>query len=249
MVGVVVVDERPARGRAEPLKAPPGAVKASQAGDRRRGLGARQPCRLQRGGGVQRVVGAGHRQRTSDRASQSASPLLRVSARARRRGPSRRPRPLPRRQQREQLGPVPDDDSVAGAGEERRERRAQLDQRAKRRVVVELDVRQHRDLDLQAEHRAIGLVGLDDQPLALAPVRVRHAVADRAADEPARLEARRAHRMDDHRGGRRLAVGAGDRDRAPQRGQLASSSARGRSASPRSRAARRSGFSAGTAEE
>ena len=87
-------------------------------------------------------------------------------------------------------------------------------------MMVELDVRQHGDLHAQAEHRAVRLVGLDDQPLAAAPLRVGQATSHRSADQPSRLHPGGGERVDEHRGGGRLAVGAGDRDGAPERRQL-----------------------------
>jgi hypothetical protein len=39
-------------------------------------------------------------------------------------------------------------------------------------VVVELDVGDHRHLDVEREHGAVGLVGLHDEPVPRPPVRV-----------------------------------------------------------------------------
>jgi hypothetical protein len=88
-------------------------------------------------------------------------------------------------------------------------------------VVVELDVRHDRDLGMQRQERAVGLVGLRDQPLPCSPSRVGAQVADLAADDPRGIHARRAQRNRDHRRGRGLAVGARDADDAPGRCDLA----------------------------
>ena len=87
--------------------------------------------------------------------------------------------------------------------------------------MIELDVGEHRDLGLEVQERAVGLVGLDHHPVAAAPHGVRllaaagqrqlrtHGVSDR-------LAARR-QRVRDHRGRRRLAVRARDGDHAAHR--------------------------------
>ena len=116
-------------------------------------------------------------------------------------------------------------------------------------MVVELDVREHGDVDREAEHRAVGLVGLDHQPLALPPLRVRQSAAHWSAHQPpgSRPAARRMCTSIDA-----VVVLPWVPATASVRFNAVSSpsnSARGRSGSPRSRAATRSGFSRGTAEE
>ena len=101
--------------------------------------------------------------------------------------------------QREQLGPVPHHDRIARVGEEGGEGLAQRGQRRERRVVVVLDVRQDRDLGLQGEHRAVGLVGLDHEPLARPPARVGLSRPNRPADQPARVECQVRAVGQDHR--------------------------------------------------
>ena len=119
------------------------------------------------------------------------------------------------RRELEQLRTIPHDDARPREREKRAEGLAQLRERGEGRVVIELDVRQHRDVDAQAQHRSVGLVRLDDEPLPRAPVRVRETRARRAADQPRRLDARAAQRVHEHRRGRRLAMCPRDRDRAP----------------------------------
>ena len=77
-----------------------------------------------------------------------------------------------------------------------------------------------RDLGVELEQRAVGLVGLDHDPLAAPPAGVRSGGAQLAADDVGRVEPAAAQRVDDHRRGRRLAVGPGDGQAAAQRGDL-----------------------------
>ena len=86
--------------------------------------------------------------------------------------------------------------------------------------MVELGVGQHRDLGPEREQRAVGLVGLDDDPLAAPPAGVDPGVAELAADHVRRIEPAAAQDVHDHRRGRRLAVRAGDRQAAAQRRDL-----------------------------
>ena len=86
--------------------------------------------------------------------------------------------------------------------------------------MVELGVGQHGDVGIELEQRAVGLVGLDHDPLALAPAGVGAGRAQLAADHVGGIEARAAQRVDDHRRGGGLAVGAGHRDAALERGDL-----------------------------
>src|SRR5690606_38130617 len=62
VVGVVVVDGGAGRRRAQQLGPPPGALRVGERGGRPGRAGAGGPRRLERGGGVERVVGAGHAQ-------------------------------------------------------------------------------------------------------------------------------------------------------------------------------------------
>jgi hypothetical protein len=87
--------------------------------------------------------------------------------------------------------------------------------------MVELDVGDHGDVDVEGEHRPVGLVGLDHEPVPRPPAGVGAGAADLAADEVARVRPGAAQRVHDHARRRRLAVGAGDRDRGLQAGQLA----------------------------
>ena len=108
-------------------------------------------------------------------------------------------------------------DRDAGLGGEADEGLDQGLERAPFRVVVHLDVGDDGDLGVEAEEAAVGLVGLGDHPLALAPAGVGGSAVgaeagDLAADEEGRVLAEAAQRPDGHRGRRRLAVGAGDRD-------------------------------------
>ena len=73
----------------------------------------------------------------------------------------------------------------------------------------------------ELEQRAVGLVGLDDEPLPRAPAGVRAGRAHGAADEVARVHPAAAQRVDEHARRRRLAVRAGDGDRRAQARQLA----------------------------
>jgi hypothetical protein len=83
-----------------------------------------------------------------------------------------------------------------------------------------VDVGHDRDVDVQREHRPVGLVGLDDEPLARAPVGVVPGRREGASDQVRGLQVAAQQHVGDHRGGRRLAVRPGDRDRALQSAQL-----------------------------
>ena len=117
-------------------------------------------------------------------------------------------------------------------------------------MVVELDVGQERDLDVQAEHRAVGLVGLHHEPLAAAPLGVLEAAADRPRRSASRAPCRRRAGC-----GRASRRSSSCRGCPPRRSSAAARSARpaarraGARGCPVRRAARRSTFSAGTAEE
>ena len=94
---------------------------------------------------------------------------------------------------------------------------ADLVQRLVVRVVVHLEVHHRGDLGTQVQQAAVALVGLGHQPLALPRAGVRAHVVELAADHVGRVEAAAVQDVRHHGGGRRLAVGAGDRDAAPQR--------------------------------
>ena len=99
------------------------------------------------------------------------------------------------------------------------EERRHLGARAERRVVVEVDVQEDRDLGPERGDRAVGLVALDDEP-ARAGARVAAELRDLAADQERGIEAEPVEAERDHRARRRLAVRAGDDDRAAQRDEL-----------------------------
>ena len=80
--------------------------------------------------------------------------------------------------------------------------------------VVGLDVRDHGDLGAQLVEGAVVLVRLDDEELAVAVLGVRGDVPQDAADDDGRIEAGVFEDRGDHRGGRGLAVRAGDADAA-----------------------------------
>ena len=146
----------------------------------------------------------------------------------------------------EQIRAIPDDDRARARARERSgtpraappAMRTSRGDRARRSSAA-------RSCMLQAQHRAIGLVGLHHQPLALAPPRVgkiRHPATRRSASRRPPGGAQNVH---EHRGRRRLAVRPGDGDRAPKRCELPEELGARSLASPRSRAAARSTFSAG----
>ena len=128
---------------------------------------------------------------------------------------------MPVGRQREQLRAVPDHRRAVGEREERPERLVDVALGRVGRVVVELGVGQDGDPGRELEQRAVGLVGLDDQPLPRAPAGVGPRRADGAADEVARVHPAAAQRVHEHARRRRLAVRAGDRDRRAQPGELA----------------------------
>ena len=89
------------------------------------------------------------------------------------------------------------------------------------RVVVELGVGEHGDPRRELEQRAVGLVGLHDEPLPRPPAGVGARRAHLAADQVARVHPAAAQRVHDHARRRRLAVRAGDGDRRLEAGELA----------------------------
>ena len=86
-------------------------------------------------------------------------------------------------------------------------------------MMVEVDVEEHRDLRPHRGDRTIGLVALDDEP-ALARARVSTQLWNVPADEERRIEPESVEAERDHRTRRRLAVRAGDDDRAAERDEL-----------------------------
>ena len=86
--------------------------------------------------------------------------------------------------------------------------------------VLGIDVGDDADLRRQAHEGAVGLVGLDDHPLALAEARVGAPVLDDAAGDDGRVDAGGGEDVSDERGGGRLAVRAGDRHRRIETHQL-----------------------------
>ena len=76
--------------------------------------------------------------------------------------------------------------------------------------VIVLDVRDDRDLRVVDDERAVALVGLDDEDLALARCRVDTEPRDVGADRERRLLPRRDEGGRRHSARRRLAVGARD---------------------------------------
>ena len=86
-------------------------------------------------------------------------------------------------------------------------------------MVVEIDVCQHPDFGSQQLERSIRLVTFRNEPSASrgrVPAELRYL----PADEECRIEAKLAEAIGDHRGRRRLSVGARDHDRPLCRDQL-----------------------------
>jgi hypothetical protein len=79
-------------------------------------------------------------------------------------------------------------------------------------MVVEVDVRDDRDLRAQVLDRAVGLVALDDEP-AGARARVPAELRDLAADQEGRVPPEAVEDEGDHARRRRLPVRAGNDDR------------------------------------
>ena len=100
--------------------------------------------------------------------------------------------------------------------------------------VVRLDVGHDGDVGPVVQERAVALVGLGDEDVAGAVVRVGAGLAEVAADGERRVDAAVLQRDGEHRGRRGLAVGAGDGDRPRARpSATASASARCSTRSPR----------------
>ncbi len=109
-----------------------------------------------------------------------------------------------------------DDQGAAGAdaADEGLEGLVDLVHRGVVGVVVQLDVEDDGDLGGVLVEAAVALVGLGDEDLALAVLGVGAGGVQVAADGVRRLETERAEGDGEHGGGGRLAVGAGDGDRA-----------------------------------
>ena len=86
-------------------------------------------------------------------------------------------------------------------------------------MVIEIDVRNDGDPRPQCRHRPIRFVALDDEPAAAGP-RIAAELRNVAADQPGWIATGPLEPEGDHRGGRRLAVCAGDDDRITQRHEL-----------------------------
>jgi len=111
-----------------------------------------------------------------------------------------------------------DHGQAAGADDEPVEGLPQRLEAAVVGVVVGLDVGDHGDLGAELDEGAVALVGLDHEPLAVGPHGAGADLVDVPADDEAGVEAGFGEDHGQHRGGRRLAVGAGDGDRAPECG-------------------------------
>ena len=81
--------------------------------------------------------------------------------------------------------------------------------------VVDVDVRDDRRVQPEAEERAVALVGLDHQPLPGVEPRVRPDLVELAADEEAGVQVRGPQDERDHRRGRGLAVRPRDSEGTP----------------------------------
>ena len=81
-------------------------------------------------------------------------------------------------------------------------------------VIVEMlgiDIGDNGDVGRQLDEGAVGLVGLDHHPLALADARVRAVGVDDPAVHHRRVEPTRLEQGRDHRGGRGLSMSTGNR--------------------------------------
>ena len=161
------------------------AGKLARGGEGRRELG-RDGARSRRRGG----------RRRPRRWSSSRRPAPRKPASALGRGVPVEARQLERRQRARGVQPVvrpghgevestgssvpaPDDVAPGRPAAQPLEAPLELGGRGERGVVVELDVRHDRDLRRQPEHRAVGLVALDDEPAARPSARCRRAAGPR----------------------------------------------------------------------
>jgi hypothetical protein len=78
--------------------------------------------------------------------------------------------------------------------------------------MVQFHIGNDRDVAVQLQEGAVGLVGLDHGPFALAPGGVRAGRAELASDQEGRVAAGLEQRQRGHGGGRRLAVRPAHRD-------------------------------------
>ena len=111
---------------------------------------------------------------------------------------------------------------VVSAHDERAVRLHRADEVGERRVVgllgpphvemVGIDIGHHRGLRVVDEERAVALVGLRHEEVAGTRVGVAPGGGEDTADRVRRIRAGGSERHRQHRGGRRLAVGAGDGD-------------------------------------
>jgi hypothetical protein len=83
--------------------------------------------------------------------------------------------------------------------------------------VIGFDVRHERRFGREVQERAVALVGLDDEPLAIAVRGVGADFVDLAADDEARMPAGPPQDQREHRRARRLPVRSRDRDGSPGR--------------------------------
>ena len=86
--------------------------------------------------------------------------------------------------------------------------------------MLGIDIGDDRDVGRQLQESAVGLVGLDHHPVARTQPRVGAIGIDDAAVDHGRIEAAGFEQRRNQRGGRGLAVGAGDGDAAFQPHQL-----------------------------
>ena len=86
--------------------------------------------------------------------------------------------------------------------------------------VLGIDVGHDRDVGGELQEGAVRLVGLDHHPVAGAEPRIGAVGLDDAAVDHGRIEIAGVEQRRDQRGGRGLAVGAGDRDAALEPHQL-----------------------------
>ena len=86
--------------------------------------------------------------------------------------------------------------------------------------MLGIDIGDDGDVGRQLEKGAVGFVGLDHHPVAGAEPRIGAVGVDDAAIDHGRIEAAGVEQRRHHRGGRGLAVGAGDGDAAFQPHQL-----------------------------
>ena len=86
--------------------------------------------------------------------------------------------------------------------------------------MVGIDIGDDREHRLQVHERRIALVSLGDQVFTLPQPRIRIGALEPAADDESRVEAALGKHTGDEARGRRLPVGAGDRDRIAEAHQF-----------------------------